>query len=185
MVGCVRVWLHSPHNRNNTLASTRLETHSTNRRAGRNQMSTTTQPVIRDCLGNERQAVLYQDGSWNCPFCNYAVMIGRPEHTAQKCANPRCFARGGAGMPEFPVATAHEILAKQAQRAKEEQDRLAIVEWNRSYAAERAATEQARVAEIASTATAKSACLQCALESAKYGRTPKYTKHRNACPKSK
>ena len=44
--------------------------------------------VHTDCLGREREVSrTYPDGSFDCPFCSYAVFAERQE---TRCSNPWC-----------------------------------------------------------------------------------------------
>lgn len=143
--------------------------------AGRN-------PVVEDALGRRREAKEYPDASYTCPFCAAAVMAGSPAHAAGKCPNPACFARGGAGMPAYPPDKAREVLEREEQRKREEAERQRNVEFSRQYREDSRRREEERLETVRREALARAACVRCAVESARYGRTPKYTRHRKGCP---
>lgn len=133
--------------------------------------------TVRDCLGRERAIEKrWPDGSYNCPFCGYAT---RGE---AGCPNPACFARVD---PPFPVEMAREMLAKVEERERELVER--IERHKRALA--RIESDKAamfdRCRQISTEAESRGACVHCALESARFGRTPKYTKHRNGCPRER
>jgi hypothetical protein len=136
---------------------------------------------ITDCLGRKRSPDrLFEDGSWNCPFCYAAVVAGSIEHAELRCPNPACVARG-----DYPADRARAELEAAAKRERELADWKATQHWAREYAAEQRSAEAARLDNVRLVAVARGACVNCAHESARYGRTPKYTKHRGVCPKGR
>lgn len=140
-----------------------------------------TNVVIVDCLGREwTPHKIYADGSWNCPLCLAGVQVGTIPHTRRKCPNPACFAREG-----FPTEEARKILAENEQRRTEEADRVQSREERMLKVKRAREEEKQRAAEIARRAQEQGACTTCALESARFGRTPKFTKHRTTCPRSR
>jgi hypothetical protein len=52
-----------------------------------------------------------------------------------------------------------------------------------AWHAKQCAEETARLDGITAEARRRGACVPCALESARHGREPKYTKHRANCPR--
>jgi len=141
--------------------------------------------LVTDTLGRTREAKVYPDTSYNCPFCMAAVMAGSPAHAAHKCPNPGCYSRGGVGMPPYPPEKAREDIEREVRRKKEIEERIELERWRREYAEERRNAEEERLATIQIEAMAKGACVPCAIESARWRRTPKFTKHRKGCPRSK
>ena len=139
--------------------------------------------VITDVLGRSREAKEYPDTSYNCPFCMAAVMAGSPAHIAHACPNPGCYARGGAGMPPYPLLRAEAEIASSEQRKREEEERASRAKFQLKYAEESRRNEEERLQKIQVEALARGACPACAIESARWGRTPKYTKHKKACPR--
>lgn len=140
-----------------------------------------TDVVIVDCLGRERRPdKIYEDGSWNCPFCVAGVQTESVPHTRRKCPNPACFAREG-----FPPEEAQRILAASRRRAAEDADRAQMRKAREEAARAAQKEREARTAEIVAEAQKRGACATCALESARFGRTPKFPKHRKMCPRSR
>lgn len=139
--------------------------------------------VVTDVLGRVREAQEYPDGSYNCPFCTAAVLAGTPAHEAGACPSPGCYARGGAGMPAYPVERAQQEVAAAERRQQEQEARARQVQHSAAYAAESRRREREQLDSIQAEARARGACPACALDSARWGRAPKYTKHRGACPK--
>lgn len=133
---------------------------------------------VVDCLGRSRSPErVYPDGSWNCPFCSAAVQAGTPAHAALKCPNPGCFARG----PEhpFPRETALKAIADIERCEREAKERAELDAWRRSEGERRRADQEKRDGEILSEAKRRGACVRCALQSASYGRAPRYIHHRS------
>jgi len=136
---------------------------------------------ITDCLGRTRTPdTIYEDGSWNCPFCMAAVQAGSTEHAARACPNPACFARLGG----YPVERAREALATEAARVREREQRTEVAAWHQRYDAERAAERARAVDAIRTEASARGACVSCAIESTRYGQPAKFTRHRKGCPRA-
>jgi len=125
--------------------------------------------IVTDCLGRTRTPdKVYADGSYNCPFCSYAVAPGA------SCGNPACFSR-----PGFPPETARRWLAEaDARQAAEEARRQAHAA---DMARARLAAERRRQAHAAAVAEAQArgCCPHCAVD--RYGRV-KFIKHRKTCP---
>ena len=139
--------------------------------------------TIIDCLGREREpSHIYPDGSYNCPFCSAAVTPVMVAFADRKCPNPGCFARGGIGVPSFPVERARELMAEQEREERGRQERADLDKWQREYAAEQRAAENARLDAIADEARTRGACVRCALDSARYSRPAKFVRHRKGCP---
>ena len=139
--------------------------------------------TIIDCLGREREpTTIYPDGSYNCPFCSAAVTPVMAAFADRKCPNPACFARGGIGVPSFPVERAREILAELAREECERKKREDFARWQAEYAKQRRAQENARMNAITHEAWTRGACVRCALDSARFSRPAKYIRHRKGCP---
>lgn len=141
--------------------------------------------IITDVLGRSKEAKEYPDTSYNCPFCMAAVMAGSPAHIARACPNPGCFARGGVGMPAYPLERARQEVQAAEQQKKNEEERAANRKWANEYADSRRRDEEERLQKIRVEALARGACPTCAIESGRFGRTPKYTKHKKTCPKAR
>ena len=129
---------------------------------------------ITDVMGRSRPVDrVYDDGSWNCPFCFSAVRLSEGW-----CHGPGCFAN-----PSYPVDRAREELKKAEARDREDAQRKA----NHAFAMKRAEEDrQARAAHvegIRQEAQERGACVRCALHSVRFGgMLAKFTKHRGACP---
>ncbi len=135
--------------------------------------------TITDCLGRERSPDhTYEDGSWNCPFCMAAVQAGSVEHAERRCPNPACFARG-----DFPVDRARALIEADDMRKVEEAARVRRVNEGIAAQAARMQADRERRHEVTLEAEDVGACVRCALESIRYGRALKLTKHRKQCPK--
>jgi hypothetical protein len=136
---------------------------------------------ITDCLGRTRSPEkIYEDGSWNCPFCCAAVMAGSVEHAERRCPNPACVARG-----DYPPERARQEIEETERRERELAEWTERQRWARVYADERRHEEGARLDAVLVEAAARGACVRCAVESARYGRKPKFTRHRISCPRNK
>ena len=114
----------------------------------------------------------YEDGSFNCPFCSYAVIA-----PATLCSNPWCSAN-----PTMPVAAAQKIVDDAAKRKAEEERRKSLHTWSMQRIAEdRQAKAQFRADTIAE-AKNRGTCVRCCLDN--YDRV-KFVKHRGTCPKER
>jgi hypothetical protein len=133
--------------------------------------------IVTDVLGREREARMFEDGSYDCPFCGAGVQVGSKEHALSKCPNPACFAH-----PNYPLEVAKQKLAEQEQREHEEARREEIERWRTKYAAERAQAAAEHEAAVVEEARQRGACVACALKSIRYGGKSKFTKHRKSCP---
>jgi hypothetical protein len=137
--------------------------------------------IIRDCLGRERPVdKTWPDGSYNCPFCNYAAKVD-PVTFAGGCPNPACFARVDAnGALDFPPDVARKRLADLEKASAEEKSRASIAQFQRDYANKRA--EEAFAARKAATEECerRGACVRCLFQRAD-GR-PQFIRHRKPCP---
>lgn len=132
--------------------------------------------MIVDCLGRVFPVGhVWPDGSYNCPVCHAAVRPG-----AAGCPNPACFARVS---PPYPVEKAREILAREEARASEEKAQQEAREFSARWRRETEEREAQQTREVTAEAQRRGACVSCALESARWGRPPKFTVHRKACPK--
>jgi hypothetical protein len=138
---------------------------------------------IVNCLGETRTPQpVYPDGSYSCPFCLAGVAGTSPAALARKCPNPACFARHD---PPFPADVAREIVDKIEARKREERARKELHEERMRLAAESAQAKQVARQAVTDDARVRGACATCAVDSIRYGGTPKFTKHRNGCPKEK
>lgn len=134
-----------------------------------------TTAKITDCLGRTRSPDrVWPDGSYNCPFCSYAVA----KDTA--CGNPACFARGGELGP-YPASVAREVLADLEKQAEEKNRQEDLERWRKDYAAQRAAEETAWREQQIAEARRRGACLRCLFQAGH--RRVKFIRHKTACPK--
>ncbi len=147
---------------------------------------------ITDVLGRVRAVEkIYDNGSWNCPFCFSAVGVDRDvcetRHYSGRgcgkthCQNPACFAN-----PHYPPDRARAELAARAARAREEASRKANHEWAMARAEDDRQARAAHQAEVREEAEKRGACVSCALHSLRFGAAEaKFTRHRNpgACPR--
>lgn len=91
-------------------------------------MSTDEQTtVVTSILGEQREAKLYPDGGWNCPFCGGAVSPDDPERDGRCCGNPAC--------PAGRYATV-EAAEEQQRRQQRQADLDRRHESMRRYLAE-------------------------------------------------
>jgi hypothetical protein len=137
--------------------------------------------TVRDVLGREREiAKRYDDGSFNCPFCTYAVWT-----PAERCENPGCPASVDAIANPVCAGLFREQLAAEQRMANERRER----EANHAAAmahikAARAAREEA-VLHVATVAANAGACVDCAVALVQQYRPAKYIRHRGPCPRSR
>lgn len=135
--------------------------------------------VVRNILGEERAVEhAYPDGSYECPFCHYAV-----QGTLRGCPNPACTARVDerTGELDYPRERAERERTASGARASEEAERLANVEWSRQWREDQRTEQAARRMDVEKEAIARGACVRCALKDFPY-RPPVFTKHRKECP---
>lgn len=130
---------------------------------------------LTNVLGETRPVTRrYEDGSFDCPFCPYAVIV-----PATTCTNPWCTA-----CPTMPVEAARKIEADHAAKLKAEADakalRESIARTHALQAAERAKAKREAEAEAAR----RGACLACLWPRGEFSK-PKFIVHRGRCPKSK
>ncbi len=145
---------------------------------------------ITDVLGRTRTVdKVFDDGSWNCPFCNYAVnpsqtCRGRAAGyrndcgTVAHCQNPACSAN-----PHNPAEWVREQEAeaerqKREERARETRMAEAVKRAQEDREARAAATESLRQVAIKT-----GACVRCALHPSNYKK--KLVKHRGPCPRER
>ena len=126
--------------------------------------------IVTTVLGESREAKdVYPDGSFNCPFCWYAVQAPNTQ-----CANPWCQAH-----PSWTPEALRIHLAKIAAQQAEEDQRKRNHELAMQRIAEdnqaRREREDAERAEV----IAKGACLRC------WARNGKIIKHRAECPRER
>jgi hypothetical protein len=132
--------------------------------------------VVVDALGRELVVIqAYPDGSYNCPSCHYAVQAHEPH-----CQNPACFTRPGYPAADQAKREAEEVERKRAEAQRRRDHELAIQRHD-----DEVKRRLARDREIIAAAEASGACVRCALESVRYGRPLKLTKHRKACPRAR
>jgi len=148
----------------------RKRTLTRKRRTRRDPASTVT-----DNTGETRAIEkIYEDGSYNCPFCNYAVFP--PPRGTGRCENPAC-------SMNISAARAHEMKAAHEARQREEADRKRNHEYAMKRIAEERSAREQHTHDVIAEARSRGACVDCALKSIRYyGSKPKFTKHRGACP---
>lgn len=140
---------------------------------------------VIDCLGRSLPVTrTFADGSYECPYCSYAVQVGTPSHAAGRCPNPACFARGGGEMPPFPVERAKQVLAEQEARERAEAERAELVRVRAETARQRADEHERRVHQAGIDAASKNACVQCAMALARAYRVVRFVRHRSPCPRA-
>jgi hypothetical protein len=144
--------------------------------------------IITDCLGREREVTrTWPDGSYNCPFCDYAVPAAGlefdhgvkdlvPVHVG--CQNPACFARVN---PPYPADRAREDLRCHEAQLAEEVRRKREVEWVRQ--AQKQRTEEHAVWQASQRAecVTRGCCLNCLFQPG--WQRVKFVKHRKVCPR--
>lgn len=110
----------------------------------------------------------YGDGSFDCPFCRYAV-----KSPGTVCQSPGCVAN-----PAMPVEAAQRMVAKADEERKEKEQRERNHRWamERIQEGNRARAEATAKAER--EATDKGQCIAC-LRRSGYRKT---VKHRGECP---
>lgn len=130
--------------------------------------------IVVDCLGRERTPdKFWPDGSYNCPFCNYAC-------SPAGCPNPACFARVS---PPFPADMAREIIRKQEASKREEDERSEIRRWSLERAREQSNAQKSFFDSAASQARAVGACERCARSKSDFYRSKiVIVRHRKRCP---
>lgn len=135
--------------------------------------------TITNVLGETRIIDrVYPDGSYNCPFCNYAVQAG-----SHGCQNPACSANP-ENQSEYARRRFTDVAERETLKRKEEASRREIQEFQKSYAAQRREEETAQIATCVAEAKRRGACVDCLLKDTyklKYSK-PKYVKHRTVCP---
>lgn len=151
------------------------------RRYGRmTQMQLPFYPAVTDVLGETRQIEkVYENGSYNCPFCGYAADLKKG------CHNPACSANEYAlSHPEQARPAHQKAKASHEARLAEEAERQQINEFRTNYAEEQRQERAKKEQEVIQEAHRRGACVRCALEPLPY-RPPKYIKHRGVCPKER
>jgi hypothetical protein len=150
------------------------------RRYGRSQLSLPFGGMVTDVLGEARpKGKVWPDGAYNCPFCGSAA-------EASGCKNPACSAGEWALSHPEQTRPRYEAAKRQAEERKaEEASREENRKWQERYHEERRQEEATRINAIEHEARTKGTCVRCAIESSKYGRKTKFTKHRGQCPLEK
>lgn len=129
--------------------------------------------IVTSVTGEAREATyFYGDGSYNCPFCTYAI---GPNETV--CHNPWCEATPGVKLEwvlERKAKEEEEHKRMEFEQRRQEAHRQYYEEGKRIKAEFRA---QKRIEAIAG-----GYCLNCLFD--KYDRV-KFIKHRKPCPNAR
>lgn len=147
-----------------------------------------TEPlIITTADGESREARVYPDGAWNCPFCGGA---NTPACVAGKtwpypCANPACMA-GGRGDPENVAA----IRLEQQRREEAASQRAWLAQYYEEQAVKREAGRRQAVEAFAAEVQQHGYCITCWGRSTSWGLFPghaKVVRHRKPgnCPSVK
>jgi hypothetical protein len=147
-------------------------------RRGRKDPSGLRVRTITDVLRRKKQARLYADGSYNCPFCNYGVQAGK-----KWCENPACsaskYAKGKFNQtPERIRAGEAAHRARVAEETRRKRDHESAMKRGAEAREERHQKAMALITE----ARNRGACVAC-LNTSGYGPV-KFVKHRGPCPKA-
>lgn len=138
-------------------------------------MSVIYPETITDILGNSLPVTrTYEDGSFNCPHCGYAVVA-----PALECSNPWC-----AAHPEMPLKAAERIVLEKRKAAEERAARERNLRLARERIEEERAAREADWAEVRAEVERRGACLRCAAKTFEMGRV-RIVRHRKACPRGK
>src|SRR5437899_1892762 len=123
--------------------------------------------VHTDCLGREREVSrTYPDGSFDCPFCSYAVIAERQE---TRCSNPwcsassYCFNTDGTPRQESADRMRAKIAEEQRRQAEEEQRRASHQATMRRLEEDRRAHQEWEQATI-TEARKRGACVRCVFQ---------------------
>jgi len=132
--------------------------------------------TVKDVLGRERPVTrTYGDGSVDCPFCTYAIVV--PNLT---CGNPWCVAH-----PSMPVARAQETVDAAAREAEAGLRRMRDAHAAREcQLADHAARKRVERADL-DEAAKRGACTRCLGHYHATGAGKKFTRHlHRPCPRN-
>jgi hypothetical protein len=148
-------------------------------------MMTEVKPLIITTIdGESREARVYPDGAWDCPFCGGAneAEPRHPRPWPHPCGNPLCIA-GGRGDAESVAA----VRLEERRRREAASDRAWLARVQEEAAAASKTARDQECANFAALAEHEGYCVRCWGHSTSWGLTmhaPKMVRHRKPenCP---
>jgi hypothetical protein len=141
---------------------------------------------VRTVDGEDREARVWDDGAWECPFCTGVNVPGSSLYDERPwpypCGNPACMA-GGKGDPESVAAIREARAAQNAQ----EVSKARLAELDAQTREQRERERQGRADAFAAEAAEHGYCVPCWSKSTDWGRyqgQAKVVRHRKPanCP---